>query len=89
MKAHENSNFHNWDTLRLDGYDIKDDHVVIKTSRSNYISHMLTNRAVDFKIADEISLRQLFEYREKLTPLESSVFSNNLGMIALIMLNYG
>ena len=50
---------------------------------------MLTNRAVDFKIADEISLRQLFEYREKLTPLESSVFSNHLGMIALIMLNDG
>ena len=89
MKAHENSNFHNWDTLRLDGYELKDSNVVIKTSRSNYISHMLTNRAVDYKIADELSLRQLFEYREKLTPLESSLFSNHLGMIGMIMLDGG
>lgn len=89
LKAHENSNFNNWDTLRLDGYEIKDNHLVIKTSRSNYISHMLTNRAVDFKIADQISLRKLFEYRDKLSTLESSVFSNHLGMIGMIVLNNG
>lgn len=89
MKAHENSKIENTDTLRLDGYELKDNKLIIKTSRSNYIYHLLTNRAVDYKIADEFSLRQLFEYRCRLSSLESSVFSNHIGLIGLIMLNDG
>lgn len=89
MKAHENSYFGNWDTVRLDGYEIIGSKLIARTSRSTYFSHLLTNRAIDYRIAEQISLRQMFEYRDKLSSLETSIFSNHLGMLGIIVLDGG
>lgn len=91
IKAHHNSNFRNTETVRMDSYTIDrtSQRVNINTSRSNYIAHMLTNRAVDYLINDELSLRQIYEYRNRLLSFEESPFSNHIGIIGLIMLNDG
>ena len=90
LKAHENSHFVNMDTVRLDDYEVSEsgqNTLKLITSRSTYISHLATNRAVDFIIADIISLRQKYEYRPTLTPLKHSVFSNHIGIIGMVILN--
>ncbi len=91
IKAHHNSNFRNTETVRMDGYTIDRtaQRVYLNTSRSNYIAHMLTNRAVDYLINDELSLRQIYEYRNRLLSFEESPFSNHIGVIGHIMLNDG
>ena len=89
MKAHENSYFNNWDTVRLDGYEIIGNKLIARTSRSTYFSHLLTNRALDYRIDEVVSLRQMFEYRDRLSSLETSVFSNHLGVLGVIVLDGG
>ena len=50
------------------------------------MAHLLTNRAVDYKIKAEISLRELYENRSELTPLSFSKFSNHIGGNVLVFL---
>ena len=48
---------------------------------------MITNRAVDYMIDGNVSLRQIYEYKSKLSPLAQSKFSNHLALIGMIVLN--
>lgn len=89
LAAHENSNIGNFITLRIAGFEKYNSKVVVKTERSNYISHMLTNRAIDYQICDRISLRDLFEYNSTLSPLEKSKLSNHIGLIGMIFIENG
>lgn len=89
VKAHQNSYYVNCLTVRLDDYTSEDGVVRLHTSRSNYIAHMLTNRAIDYKIRGDVSLRELYEYNSTLTPLSKSKFSNHIGINALVMLSDG
>ena len=89
LAAHENSNIGNFITLRIAGFEKSDSGIVVKTERSNYISHMLTNRAIDYQISGRISLRDLFEYNPTISSLEKSKFSNHTGLIGMIFIENG
>lgn len=93
LKAHGGSVFNNWETVRLDDYMVvQEDNtrcLTLNTSRSTYLAHMITNRAIDYKIAGVISLRQKYEFAKALTPLSKSAFSNHLGLIGLVVLTGG
>lgn len=85
--AHPSNSFKNEQTIRLRDVIRKEDgSIVFQTERANYLAHMLTNRAVDYKMNGVASLRQLFEYSATLTPLKDSLFANHIGVNALIFI---
>ncbi len=90
LKAHQYSTIRNMLTVRLDSVKkTADDEYSLILSRSTYFNHLITNRAADFKLESGISLRDYYEYGPNITPLENSVMSNHIGIIALVYLNDG
>lgn len=87
--AHKTSYFKNSDTIRLDDLTLDQNKIVLHTSRSTYFNHMVTNRAIDYRINNRISLRGIYEYGPLLTPLKKSKMSNHLGIGALVYLSDG
>jgi hypothetical protein len=87
FSAHSNSAKRNFDTIRLDHYDPETKTFYL--SRSTYFNHLVTNRAVDFKLFEDVSLRTVFEYGPRLVPLEHSKMSNHVGINALVFLKDG
>jgi len=87
FSAHANSAKRNFDTIRLDRYD--PEKKTFYLSRSTYFNHLVTNRAVDFQIFDDVSLRTIYEYGPKLNSLENSRMSNHVGINALVFLKDG
>lgn len=87
FSAHSNSAKRNFDTIRLDGFDAETNTFYL--SRSTYFNHLVTNRAVDFLLFDDVSLRDVFEYGPALSPLSQSKMSNHIGINALVFLSDG
>ena len=87
FSAHSNSAKKNFRTIRLDNYDPETKTFYL--SRSNYFNHLVTNRAVDFRLFENISLRDIYEYGPRLTPLTETKMSNHIGINALVFLEDG
>lgn len=87
FSAHSNSAKRNFDTIRLDRFDSESKTFYL--SRSTYFNHLVTNRAVDFRLFEDVSLRTVFEYGPQLSPLEDSKMSNHIGINALVFLSDG
>ena len=73
-------------TFRLKDCRRENGKVVLDLCRSTYLAHLLTNRAVDYKIRGKVSLRELYEQGKTLTPLPESEFANHIGINALVFL---
>lgn len=58
----------------------------IYSARSSYLAHLLTNRALDYLIDDDLTIRKLYENDKKLRPLHRSALSNHFGINALVFL---
>ena len=84
---HSRSTKSNEDTIRLDSVKVLDDKVVFYTSRSNFYNHLVTNRAIDYKIVDNLRLRDIYEHGPYIGSLENSKLSNHVGINALVFLN--
>lgn len=90
IEAHMLSDSANSVTVRLKKVEYQGENsVVMQTMRSTYLSHMLTNRALDYQMKPGISIRSLFENTDHLVPLERSRMSNHLGVNALVFLKGG
>ncbi len=89
LQAHGRSAKINCDTIRLDDIREEDGKQVFYMSRSNFYNHLATNRAVDFELADGITVRSVFEYGPQVTPLKESKLSNHLGVNGLVFLSDG
>lgn len=87
FSAHSNSAKMNFDTIRLDDFD--PDTRTFYLSRSTYFNHLVTNRAVDFCLFDDVSLRDVYEYGPQLSALRDSKMSNHIGINALVFLSDG
>lgn len=88
-EAHTMSTTANSVTVRLIDviHQPGDDAAVIKTARSTYLSHLLTNRALDYELKSGVTIRSLFENTNHLVPLSRSRLSNHLGVNALVFIN--
>lgn len=88
-EAHADDSFQNEPTIRLrhEEWDDQTKTLTLYTQRSNYLAHMLTNRAIDYRINGMASMRKLFEYQSTLTPLQDSKFANHIGINALILID--
>lgn len=90
LNAHQYSAKKNLLTVRLDECKKNSNNEFTLTlSRSTYFNHLITNRAADYKLESGISLRDYYEYKTNITPLNESDMSNHLGVIALVYLKDG
>ena len=89
FQAHEHSAKFNFKTTRIDDFTKENDGYHIKTSRSTYYNHLVTNRVADFRLADDFSVRDMFEYGPEISRLNQSKMSNHIGVNGLVYLNDG
>ncbi len=87
--AHSQSSKSNSATIRMDGFEKRGDEYVIHLGRSDYYKHLVTNRSIDFRIADDLTLRDVFEYGPEISSPEESKMSNHVGINALVYLSDG
>ena len=92
LKSHSNSYIKNCDTLRLYDIDSKKDEngemvCILKTQKTNYFDHLLTNRAIDYPIRGSASLRHIYEPGPVLSPLKESNFANQIGFNCMVILS--
>ena len=88
IQAHAMSETTNSITVRLKEVveAEKGNEVTIHTMRSTYLSHMLTNRALDYDLKGGVTIRSLFENTDRLIPPQRSRMSNHFGVNALVFL---
>ena len=84
MQAHRASFIANPMMIRLDDYQKDGDTVRLFTSRTAFYNDLVTNRAMDYKFNDEMSVREIYESGRYLTPLKDSKMSNHIGFGAFI-----
>ena len=91
IQAHTNSKKINGETIRLDKFEVdeKNKQCNFYLSRSTFLNHLVTNRAVDFILFDNITLRDLYEYGPTLNSYDKSKMSNHIGINGLVFLNDG
>ena len=85
MKVHKGSIIYNNINIRLD--DIHCDNNVIKlyTSRTYYYDSLLTNRAIDVVLHDNMTIREIYEPGPYFNKLSLSKMSNHLGFNGIII----
>lgn len=87
--AHANSTKFNATTIRLDRFEQEGDLCRFYLSRSTVFNHLVTNRAIDYVLFDNITLRDMYEYGPRISDLENSKMSNHIGINALVFLSDG
>lgn len=90
LGAHSASKTTNEFTPRLQDFEKASDKNgnkhIITIARSTYVNHLLTNRVLDYQIAEDVSLRRMYESIDVLTELPISKMSNHIGINALLFL---
>ncbi|MBD5131268.1 MAG: hypothetical protein HDT28_01545 [Clostridiales bacterium] len=85
MQAHSASFIANPMMIRLDDYKKDEDGKVrLFTSRTAFYNDLVTNRAMDYKFNDDMSVREIYESGRYLSPLGESKMSNHIGFGALV-----
>lgn len=89
IEAHGTSTVRNNITVRLKDETFEDGKLTLKTQRSQYFYMLITNRCMDYKIGDGLTVRGIYEYNSKVTPLAQSVLGNQIGINGLIITTDG
>lgn len=87
LQAHKNSTKNNNDTVRLNdfSYDAENSELTFYTQRSRYFHMLMTNRCMDYHFYDDMTLRKIYEYGKQISPLNESVFGNQIGINGLVI----
>jgi len=70
--------------FRVDNWTIDGNVFVINMSPTTYFKSLVTNRAIDYKLKNGTSVRDLLEYGTKVCDLKDSKLSNHLGFNGFI-----
>lgn len=91
LQAHKNSEKKNTNTVRLNDftYDEEKHQLKLDTGRSTYYHMLITNRCMDYRFANGMSIREVYEYEDHICPLERSKFGNQIGINGLIVTSDG
>lgn len=89
MNAHKHSKIYNRLNIRLDNIAIENNAISLQYSQTFYFDSMITNRAMDYKLENGKSIREIYEPGPFLCPLNKSKFSNHLGFNGFIELADG
>lgn len=82
--AHGTSKVYNQLNIRIDNWKYKNGRFIMKTSRTTYFDSLVTNRAMDFRLENGLTLREQFEYGPFLHTLKESSLSNHIGFNGFI-----
>lgn len=69
IEAHSTFDIYNQLNVRVDNWKVREGKFIIETSRTSYYNSLVTNRAMDFKWKNKVSIRDLFEYSPYLNTL--------------------
>ena len=89
LEAHGTSSVHNSLTVRLRGLDYKDGTLTLHTERSQYFYMLVTNRCMDYKLGSGLTVREVYEYDAKVSPLPGSKLGNQIGINGLVLTKDG
>ena len=90
MEAHKGSSFNNGVTIRLNDVVVSGDNkLTLQTGRSQYFDMLITNRCMDYRLNDLLSLRDVFESGPTVSPLKDSQLGNQIGINGLIFTTDG
>ena len=89
FKAHGHSRTQNNVTVRLKDMSLDGNVLTLHTERSNYYRMLLTNRCMDYKLENGMTVRNLFEYKSTVSPLSESKMSNQIGINGVILTSDG
>lgn len=84
IHAHDASFIANPLMVRLDDCELKDGVMHLYTSRTAYFNDLVTNRSMDYPFEGDITVRELFESGNFLSPLNESKMSNHIGYGAFV-----
>lgn len=81
FKSFSSAKIYNSINIRVDDWYMSDDSntFTITTGRTNYYKSLVTNRAIDYALAEGISVRELLECGPFIHSLKTSSLSNHLG----------
>ena len=79
LNSHETSDVFNQLNVRIKDWMKKGNIFVIKCERTSYFNSLVTNRAMDFKLNNGLSIREAIEYGPFIKNLKDSNLSNHLG----------
>lgn len=85
MKMHKGSVVYNNINIRLDDIVCEGNIIKLFTSRTHYYDSLLTNRAFDTVLYDNMSIREIYEPGPYLKKLSLSKMSNHLGFNGIIV----
>lgn len=89
FKAHDTSHLYNQLNVRVKEWkkEWKEGKAqfVIYTERTTYFNSMVTNRALDYRLHNEMTLRDILQYGPFIPPLSESKLSNHLGINGFII----
>ncbi len=86
LQAHKHSKKSNSETIRLDNcYFNGKNELTLETSRSTYYHMLVTNRCMDYKLTDGMTIRDIYEYHSFISPLSISKLGNQIGINGLII----
>lgn len=90
LKAHLHSSTTNNVTIRLDNIKVDDsNNVTLHTSRTYYFHMLLTNRCMDYKLDCDMSVREIYEFKDTVSKLPESKLSNQIGINGMIITSDG
>ena len=91
LQAHKNSEKKNTNTVRLNDFDYAAEkkQLTLDTGRSTYYHMLITNRCMDYRFANGLSIREVYEYEDHVCPLKQSKFGNQIGINGLIVTSDG
>lgn len=82
--AHETSSIYNQLNIRVDSWYEKNGEFVMDTSRTTFYDSATTNRCMDYKWKNGLSVRDMYAYGPFVKPLSESELSNHLGFNGFI-----
>lgn len=84
LSAHDTSNIYNNINIRINDWSTNGNKFIIVTGRTTYYNSLVTNRVMDYKLDNGISIRQLYECGPYVRPISKSVLSNHIGFNGFI-----
>lgn len=85
IQAHKMSKIGNNVTVRLNDFSYDGSLLTLDTQRSQYLDMLITNRCMDYKMDDSLSMRDIYEDGERISPLSQSKLGNQIGINGLII----
>ena len=84
LRSHLSSTIYNNTNIRVKSWNADRDKFYINTERTTYFSSLVTNRAMDYRLDDGLTIRKVLDGGPVLKPLEASSLSNHLGFNGML-----